>query len=123
MKARKRSEARGMADRITHDDVVALFMAQRGLCALTGVRLDLTAKKKLMRNPDRPTLDRIDTSLGYVPGNCRLVTLIANVARCDFGDDEFYRMCEAALRLRPPKVRLRGRPPKETRGPFPRLAG
>ncbi|WP_299830744.1 hypothetical protein [uncultured Roseobacter sp.] len=38
-----------------------------------------------------PSIDRIDNAEGYTLGNIRIVTVIANMARSDFSDDELER--------------------------------
>lgn len=99
-KARSRSGRRRQEHGITVDDVVDMFIAQEGRCALTGVEFALKIHKLRLRDPYRPSLDRISSDQGYILGNCRLVAHIANVARCDFGDGVFYEMCGAATRFR-----------------------
>jgi hypothetical protein len=95
-----RAAGRGCKHRLSVNDVVAMFEAQDGRCALTGVEFELTYDGAATRNPLAPSLDRVDLTRGYEPDNTRLVALIANLARCDFGDDAFYEMCKAAVAAR-----------------------
>jgi hypothetical protein len=39
-------------------------------------------------SPKNASLDRVDCSVGYVVGNVRFVSLIANLARSQFTDDD-----------------------------------
>lgn len=34
----------------------------------------------------RPSIDRIQPALGYVPGNVRIITVVANTALNEYGD-------------------------------------
>lgn len=43
----------------------------------------------------RASLDRVDCSLGYVRGNVRFVSVIANYARMNFTDEELVGFCHA----------------------------
>lgn len=57
-------------------------------CAITKVRFDLglrIAGERFRRHS--PAIDRIDPTLGYVMGNCRLVTAAVNIARHCWGDE------------------------------------
>lgn len=108
-KARGRSALRGQESDVTTDDLIRLYEAQNGRCALTGLTFSTVRHLGAYRNPYYPSVDRIDPSLGYVEGNYRLVVLIANVARGEYGDEVFYALCEAA-------VRYRGGLPKRGRG-------
>lgn len=43
------------------------------------------------------SLDRIDSSEGYCPGNVRWVNKIANLMKGVLSDEEFFRICEAVI--------------------------
>lgn len=82
---------------LTVDDIAALYELQNGKCALTGRELKWGADTN--RGPNTLSMDRIDAAGPYVPGNVRLVTHWANVARQRFTDDEFIESCRAVVRL------------------------
>lgn len=42
---------------------------------------------------DKPSLDRIDSSLGYIQGNLQLVTIKVNKMKSNFSDAEFMEIC------------------------------
>lgn len=90
-RARKRSKHKGRTFEITIDDVAALCIASRGRCALTGVTLQTLPEMKRMR-PFSPSLDRIDASLGYVKGNCRVVCMAVNLAMFTWGEEAFRQI-------------------------------
>lgn len=81
---------------LTVDDLKAISSAQNHKCCLTGLHFILRQSERGRGSPFAPSPDRIVSSMGYVPGNVRMVCQMANYARLDFSDDEFYRMCEAA---------------------------
>ena len=56
-----------------------LKINQNGLCHWLKIPIDFSMNDKLRK----PSLDRLDNSLGYVPGNVVLTTLFANLGRRD----------------------------------------
>jgi hypothetical protein len=68
---------------ITINDLHELYRYQRGRCCITRRELEWGSGE---RTPFRLSLDRLDSAHGYVPGNIRLVTLHANLARAEFSD-------------------------------------
>ena len=81
---------RGLPFTIQFDDMLAL--AERDLwgCSVTRIpfSLEIVAGKK----PYAPSIDRIDSRLGYVVGNCRLVCVAANYAMNVWGEVVLRRM-------------------------------
>ena len=64
-----------------------LFIVQNGLCALTGRKLILE------KGTDSISIDRIDSTKGYIKGNVRWVTGQANIAKGEYSDLEFKELC------------------------------
>jgi hypothetical protein len=64
---------------LTEDYLRYLFEKQEGLCAYTGVRLDLSTGRGLA--PDCVSVDRFDTSIGYVVGNALLCSSRSNTIK------------------------------------------
>lgn len=92
--ARGRAKKRGLKFTITSRCLFDLLETQGRRCALTGVRFDPTpSTSDSFRSPNRPSVDRIEKTEGYTIGNVRLTTVIANMARSDYGDEAFYEMC------------------------------
>jgi len=52
-------------------------------------------KKGLKKTPDRASLDRIDSSKGYVKGNIQFVSLIAQYAKNDWNGDVIFEFANA----------------------------
>ncbi len=91
------SKRRGIECSLTAADVLALYEAQCGKCALTGRELVFGSKGQ---QRDSISLDRIEHGAGYTLPNVRLVTYQANFARNRFSDDELFAFCEAVLATR-----------------------
>ena len=69
---------------LTEEYVAEILRPMR--CSVTG--LTLVWDPSTPRHPLRPSLDRIDMSKGYEPGNLRLVSLVYNTARSQYSDNE-----------------------------------
>jgi len=74
-----------------------LWNKQKGLCALTGqkMRLDIIEKVGWKFQKDRVSVDRIDSSQDYVPGNIQLILAGVNIAKNARSQEEFIEMCKA----------------------------
>ena len=69
-------------------------------CEATGLPLLLEWKGPSGSNPWAPSVDRLDNSLGYVPGNVRIVCWAFNNMRGDFPDEvveTLVRACHTKL--------------------------
>lgn len=63
---------------LTFDDIYPVVA--RGVCQVTGTVFDLAAHSKHRTNPFAPSIDRIDSSKGYVANNVRVVCWWLNCA-------------------------------------------
>jgi hypothetical protein len=52
-------------------------------CPALGIPLDWRHQHGISYNMNSPSLDRIDNSKGYVPGNVAIISLRANRIKCD----------------------------------------
>lgn len=68
---------------IDGDYCVDLLIAQQGRCALSGVLLT-----RNIRDMRKASIDRIDSSVGYVKGNVRIVAWAANRIKQNMSDEE-----------------------------------
>lgn len=77
----------------------SLWEQQKGCCALSGIPMHLPRNtsdwEKIKWDPWRASLDRIDCSKGYMQGNVRFTTLIGNLCRNGFTDEDVLIFCEA----------------------------
>lgn len=84
--AKARSKALGVPCDIDPNYCIELFKAQQSRCHWTGAEFIL---KGPPRHPLKPSLDRIEPSLGYTKGNVVWATNFANRARSDLPADQF----------------------------------
>ena len=105
--AKKRAVKNAREYTLPSDWMRQQFKRQGGKCALTGMQF---IKSRLKHAPLAPSIDRIDSAAGYTPENCRLVTYIANCAKNQFSENEFYEMCLAAIIHRMGSIDWRMRP-------------
>ena len=94
IQARKRSKQAGRDYTLTEAHEKALVHDAHGKCALTAIPFSVT-DSDFRTQPFAPSLDRIDASRGYAPGNCRIVTWAANNAMADWGEAVFAQLARA----------------------------
>ena len=75
-----------------------LWEEQGGICPLSGVEMKLykTGREweRDKNNPWKPSLDRMDPHKGYVVGNVRFVTYIANMCKKCWSDEVVVDFCK-----------------------------
>lgn len=94
---RARALKRNIPCAISFDEMVAIWKKSGGACAVSGIRFLSRAFGKSRVAPWKASIDRIDPSLGYTAGNCRLVCNAVNIAMMDFGEDILIAMLAAIL--------------------------
>lgn len=90
-RARYRNRHKGIPFALSIDLLREVVARADGCCEVTGHRLEDAG-------PFRPSLDRIDPRLGYVPGNVRIVCLITNTAMLHYGEAAFGELAIAYCR-------------------------
>jgi transcriptional regulator with XRE-family HTH domain len=68
---------------VTSEQLLTIWQAQSGRCAVTSLPLDVTNA-----NIRRPSVDRIDSSLGYIPSNLQIVMLALNYMKNDSAQED-----------------------------------
>jgi len=76
-------------------DISQLWEDQRGKCKLCDRPFANEIFDAFVKQPRRPSLDRIDHTKGYEPANVRLTCIHCNMARGQWGDAAFIEMCLA----------------------------
>jgi hypothetical protein len=79
-----------------------LFLKQDRKCALTG--LTLVMPKSTYDKSKNVSLDRIDSTKGYVAGNVQWVHTDINRMKSVFTEDHFVRMCKAVAEFQRSKL-------------------
>tara|TARA_Y100000015_G_scaffold1137_1_gene1107 strand:+ start:400 stop:1065 length:666 start_codon:yes stop_codon:yes gene_type:complete len=90
--AKDRIKGKGLSFRITIED-----LDYPTHCPITGLKLTYNTSgggKGRNRNFHAASIDRIDSNLGYVPGNVRVVSSIANTMKNSLGEDDFLNLIE-----------------------------
>ncbi len=94
---------------ITMEDLWNLWLNQEMKCALTGELL------KLPRvggdSTATASVDRIDSSIGYVLGNIQWVHKSVNLMKLDHDEDVFFEWCRKIVDYKDETKRLRGSRP------------
>ena len=81
-----------------------LWDKQNGICPVTGWVMVLPPSSYGWRGiprEKRASLDRIDSSLGYLKGNVQFVVEMANLAKNRYKHEQLYEFCRAVARLHP----------------------
>lgn len=96
-----RASNRGKESReiqVSLDYVYHVGASQDFLCAMTGQEMEFTRGGQWWLgqwcNPNSCTIDRIDSTKGYVKGNIQLVTWRANCLKRSIDNDEFIDFCK-----------------------------
>lgn len=84
------ASSRGLKVGVTKDDVWLLFQQQGGRCALSGVPIVMGPVGTMTAS-----LDRKDSSQGYVAGNLQWVHKAVNRMKGTLSDVEFTSWCRA----------------------------
>jgi hypothetical protein len=71
--------------------VLELYEKQNHKCYWFGIDL---VPSTINRDPSKPSLDRLDCSLGYLPGNVVLSCMAANIGRNNCESEIFYKFCK-----------------------------
>jgi hypothetical protein len=88
---------------LTEPDVMALAESANWRCAVTGLRFSNEVIAN--RRPYAPSIDRIDSALGYTKDNCRLVCAAVNIALNVWGETVFATLAAGYKRQRSKSIR------------------
>tara|TARA_R110002124_G_scaffold223796_1_gene389116 strand:+ start:367 stop:993 length:627 start_codon:yes stop_codon:yes gene_type:complete len=88
---KKSASERNLSFSITIEQIWDLYTQQAGRCALTGLEIGFGEKARDLASA---SLDRIDSSKGYEPGNVHWVHKRVNVMKMDLDLEEFMGYCK-----------------------------
>lgn len=73
---------------LTIEDLKIQWESQNGICPFTGISLVISSYNKIKKNPIySASLDRIDSTKGYIKGNIRWVSRAINWMKNDMSDE------------------------------------
>lgn len=85
--ARKRYKEFNM----TLENLADQWVSQKGICPFSGLTLELPDYKRQVHFSIRASLDRIDSSKGYVVGNIQFVSTMINLMKSNLSDQDVYK--------------------------------
>lgn len=88
--ARASAKAKNYEFDLCKDDLIEIWQKQGGLCVYTGWPMSTHTK-----NAKLVSVDRIDSSIGYIKKNIQLTCWCANRAKSFMDEKEFILMCDA----------------------------
>lgn len=97
------AHVRGLAVEVSLEDVAELFEQQRHLCALTGVPLEFA--EKVGTKGTTASLDRIDSTKGYIKHNVQWVHKDVNIWKGNRSEEKLIQMCRKILQIHQSKQR------------------
>jgi len=87
---KKAVKERGLECTITNEYLTSLWHKQEGRCALSGVTMGYIGSGWCTAS-----VDRIDPTKGYIPGNVQWTCWRVNDAKAGMTNDDFVNMCRA----------------------------
>ena len=92
--------------KINGHDCYEVFLNQNGKCALTGIPLTfLKSGDRQKITPTNASIDRIDSSKGYIKSNIQIVSTYVNLLKSDFTVQELLNLCKMVYKHQQRKVR------------------
>lgn len=74
-----------------------IYEEQQGLCAITGMKMIIRGSNCAADSPYSISLDRIDSTKGYIPGNVWLVCTGVNLMKARLTMDQFVEFCRKVV--------------------------
>lgn len=84
---------RGLEFSITIEYAWKLFQSQNRKCALTGLELNFNDSFRT-QSSKIASLDRIDSSVGYIEGNVQWIHKVINYVKSNMDNEMFIAMCQ-----------------------------
>jgi len=88
-----RIKKHGKLIEITLEDIQEIWEKQKGICVYTKMKLRLP-EWDLQKDIFTASIDRIDSNKGYIKDNCQIVSVMANLAKNDFSDEDMKEFCK-----------------------------
>lgn len=91
--SKNRAKKKSLDFDLDKDFVLQLYEEQNKKCSISGILFDFQSDLEFRIRPWAPSIDRINSKLGYTKNNVRLVCIAVNLAVNQFGDSIFDKMC------------------------------
>lgn len=91
-----RGKSRGRSFNVSIDYLKSLYNQQFGLCAVTKLPMTMIIGPGV--HVYNVSVDRIDNSIGYEPGNVQLVCYQVNIMRGQLSVSDFKHLCRQIVR-------------------------
>jgi hypothetical protein len=93
-RVKNRAKDNGKFYDITLDDLLDQWIKQKGICVYTGIELTHPKKGNEKSLIYTASLDRIDSSIGYVKGNIQFISAAANMAKNNMTHEQMVEFCK-----------------------------
>lgn len=97
--SRNSAKLKGIEFELEAEVIFAMITVQGNKCALTGMDFTWDWGGEYRANPFAPSIDRRDSRKGYTYDNIQIVCHIVNVAKNEFPQEIFDRMCRARTEI------------------------
>lgn len=101
---KKSAKERGFEFSINIKYAWDVFIAQEEKCALSGVPIGFNKQSQLFKSLQTASLDRIDSSKGYIEGNIQWLHKTVNRMKWDLSEDDFIYFCRKITENKADKV-------------------
>jgi hypothetical protein len=85
---------------LTAHEFAAIVRRANGRCEVSGLEFELQRVCSVARGPFGPSIDRINSQLGYTAANVRIVCVIVNIAMGAWGEQALFRVASAIIKRR-----------------------
>jgi hypothetical protein len=99
------AERRNIAVEITKEAAYETYLKQKRLCALSGLRIDFPEQTNDSES-STASLDRIDSTKPYRPGNVQWIHKALNKMKMELADGEFIEWCYRVAKHRLDTINL-----------------
>lgn len=89
-----RASKSGLGHEVNCKFLQGLWDKQKGLCALSGLEMTIRGERGTDQYWNSVSIDRIDSSKGYLIGNVQLVCTGVNYMKKDMSDEMFIHFCK-----------------------------
>lgn len=96
--AKRRSKKKKLKFNLTKEFIHELYHKQKGLCVISNIKMEYkSGHDQYFRNPYKLSIDRIDSTQGYIEGNIQLVCAKVNNMKNEMDQDEFLKLCKIII--------------------------